>query len=31
MGQHILFDTVKEAGLRLRKYQLLIFYFYHDK
>ena len=28
MGQHILFDTVKDAGLKLRKYQLLMIYFY---
>lgn len=27
MGQHILFDTVKDAGLKLRKYQLLMIYF----
>ena len=27
----ILFDTVKDAGLKLRKYQLLMIYFYHDK
>lgn len=31
MGQRILFDPVKDARLKLRKYQLLMTYFYRDK